>query len=382
MHLSFDNKNCLKIALYIFALFLCMTYWDTAVNLAKDILSAASPIFVGLITAYLLNILMSFYEHHYFKIKSKSKTYVKSKRIICLLAALITLIGIITIIIRLVIPELISCIKLLAADIPPAIDKILSNEQIINLLPEDVIDKLTSVDWQKHLTDNAKSLTKGIGDAAGTIVSAVSSVGSGVVTFLIGLVFSLYLLLDKEKLQSQCMRIASVLLPKKIYNGVCHMADILNESFHRYIVGQCTEAVILGSLCIIGMLIFRLPYAVMIGTLIGFTALIPIAGAYIGATIGAIMIFTVSPMKALFFIIFIIILQQIEGNLIYPRVVGKSIGLPALIVLCAITVGGRLMGIGGMLIGVPIASALYTLLREYIQERELAKIENQIRTNQ
>lgn len=359
-----------------------MTYWDTAVNLAKDILSAASPIFVGLITAYLLNILMSFYEHHYFKIKSKSKTYVKSKRIICLLAALITLIGIITIIIRLVIPELISCIKLLAADIPPAIDKILSNEQIINLLPEDVIDKLTSVDWQKHLTDNAKSLTKGIGDAAGTIVSAVSSVGSGVVTFLIGLVFSLYLLLDKEKLQSQCMRIASVLLPKKIYNGVCHMADILNESFHRYIVGQCTEAVILGSLCIIGMLIFRLPYAVMIGTLIGFTALIPIAGAYIGATIGAIMIFTVSPMKALFFIIFIIILQQIEGNLIYPRVVGKSIGLPALIVLCAITVGGRLMGIGGMLIGVPIASALYTLLREYIQERELAKIENQIRTNQ
>lgn len=372
LNLNLEKKTFIKIIACVFSLFLCMTYWDVAVNLLKNVFNAASPIFVGLITAYLLNILMSFYERHYFKIKSQSKTFIKIRRITCVLAALITLIGIIAVVIWLVIPELISCIKLLVADIPPAIDKLLKNEQITNLLPKDVIDKLTSVNWQKHLADNAKALTSGISDAAGTIVSAVSSVGSGVITFVIGLVFSIYMLLGKEKLQSQCKHLLSVFLPQKVYDGIYHVADILNDSFHRYIVGQCTEAIILGTLCIIGMWIFRLPYAMMIGTLIGFTALIPIAGAYIGATVGAIMIFTVSPMKALFFIIFIIILQQIEGNLIYPKVVGKSIGLPALIVLCAITVGGRLMGIGGMLIGVPIASALYTLLREYMNKKEMS----------
>ena len=137
-----------------------------------------------------------------------------------------------------------------------------------------------------------------------------------------------------------------------------------DDCFHRYIVGQCTEAVILGVLCTVGMLIFRFPYAPMIGALIGFTALIPVAGAYIGAAVGAIMILTVSPLKALLFLVFIVVLQQLEGNLIYPKVVGKSIGLPAIWVLAAITVGGSLMGIAGMLISVPITAALYRLLKE------------------
>lgn len=145
-----------------------------------------------------------------------------------------------------------------------------------------------------------------------------------------------------------------------------HWLSVLDVCFHRYIVGQCTEAVILGMLCIVGMLICQFPYAVMIGTFIGFTALIPVAGAYIGAGAGAVMILTQSLVKALFFLVFIVVLQQLEGNLIYPRVVGKSIGLPAIWVLAAVTIGGSLMGIIGMLIGVPVAAACYHLIREEI----------------
>ena len=142
------------------------------------------------------------------------------------------------------------------------------------------------------------------------------------------------------------------------------MLHVLNECFSHYIIGQCMEAVILGTLCTLGMLVLRLPYATMVGTLIAFTALIPVAGAYIGGAAGALMIFSVSPAKALIFLIFLVILQQLEGNLIYPKVVGSSLGLPAIWVLAAVTIGGGIMGIGGMLLGVPIAAALYRLLKE------------------
>ena len=144
---------------------------------------------------------------------------------------------------------------------------------------------------------------------------------------------------------------------------------MLNNSFHNYIVGQCTEAVILGILCTIGMLILRLPYASMIGALIAFTALIPVAGAYIGAGVGAFMILTVSPVKALVFLIFLVVLQQLEGNIIYPKVVGSSIGLPGIWVLAAVTVGGGILGIGGMLLGVPVTAALYQIIKDDIKER-------------
>ena len=152
-----------------------------------------------------------------------------------------------------------------------------------------------------------------------------------------------------------------------------HVLSIFNGSFHSYIVGQCMEAVILGVLCTLGMLVFKFPYAGMIGALVGCTALIPIAGAYIGAAVGAIMMLTISPIKALLFLLFIVILQQLEGDLIYPRVVGQSIGLPAMWVLAAITVGGGLMGIPGMLIGVPLAAGCYQLLKESVNKREKKK---------
>ena len=159
-------------------------------------------------------------------------------------------------------------------------------------------------------------------------------------------------------------------LPKETCRKIRAVVKTMDECFHNYIVGQCTEAVILGVLCILGMLLFRLPYATMVGTLVGFTALIPVAGAYIGAAVGAFMILTVSPAKALVFLIFILVLQQLEGNIIYPRVVGQSIGLPAIWVLAAVTVGGGLFGVVGMLLGVPLAATAWKLLGKDMKARE------------
>lgn len=213
-----------------------------------------------------------------------------------------------------------------------------------------------------------KAVLSGFGGVMSSVVSVVGSVISSVVTVAVALIFSIYLLTGKEKLISQSKRMISTYLPKAD-KKIFYVLNTLNDSFHRFIVGQCTEAVILGGLCMIGMWIFRFPYAVMVGVLIGFTALIPIAGAYIGAGVGAFMILTESPLQALLFLVFIVVLQQLEGNLVYPKVVGSSIGLPGIWVLAAITIGGGLMGVLGMLLAVPLLATVYKLIQADVRKR-------------
>ena len=205
-------------------------------------------------------------------------------------------------------------------------------------------------------------------------VNLASSIGSGVVRFFIALVFGIYALASKEKLSRQVKQLVYAYLKPRTADRIYHVCNVANETFSNFIVGQCTEAMILGVLCIIGMSIFRFPYAVMVGTLVGATALLPIIGAYLGAIVGAIMVLTQSgPLQMLLFVVFIIVLQQIEGNLIYPKVVGSSVGLPGIWVLAAVTIGGSLNGIFGMLIGVPLAATIYRLLREDSQKRLIKK---------
>ena len=200
----------------------------------------------------------------------------------------------------------------------------------------------------------------------------MSTVASTVVTTFICLVFSIYLLSGKDRLIRQCKKLMDTYLGRERTKKALHVLSALNNAFHSYISGQCLEAVILGILCLIGMLIFRFPYGVMVSALVGCTALIPVAGAYIGAIVGAFMIFTVSPLKSLLFLIYLVVLQQLEGNIIYPRVVGQSIGLPGVWVLSAVTIGGGLFGIPGMIVGVPLTAAAYQLLREDI-DRDVAR---------
>ena len=358
-----DWKTCFRICASVFALYLCIFYWESLSKLLGTLIGALSPLILGLVIAYVLNILMSVYERHYFP-RSRKPAVQKTRRVVCMLLAFVTLLAIIALIIGLVVPQLISAFQVILAAVPNAVNSVVELLEKYDLLSQDMIGMLENVDIKSKLWDIVKTLTTGIGSAVTTVVGAVSSVFSGIVTGLLSLIFSIYLLLGKDDLKRQSHRLLEHYLPEKVYNKVFYFLNILNDCFHRYIVGQCTEAVILGVLCTLGMLILKLPYATMIGALVAFTALIPVAGAYIGAAVGAFMILMVSPMKALIFLIFLVILQQLEGNLIYPKVVGSSLGLPGIWVLAAVTVGGGVLGVGGMLIGVPLTAALYRVIRE------------------
>ena len=367
-----DIKKHASLLIGIFVLYLAIRYWDGAVNIFSMAVSAATPLIAGLAIAYILNILMSFYERHYFP-KSKAVIVAKTRRIACMLLAFLSLIGIVALIIGIVVPELVNCTKHLFAEVPAAVMNLLAYleknemiEQYVIMLEEYLVENFSGM--EDKLMSGAQSVLSGVGGVMSSVVSVVGSAFSSVVTFLVAIIFSIYILLGKEKLGAQARRIISTYCKKRA-DKIFYIVDTLDDSFHHFIVGQCTEAVILGLLCMLGMWIFRFPYAVMIGVLIGFTALIPIAGAYIGAGVGAFMMLTESPLTALLFIIFIVVLQQLEGNLVYPRVVGSSIGLPGIWVLAAITVGGGLMGVFGMLLAVPVVAAVYKLIQADVRKR-------------
>ena len=356
-------KDALKIFAILFGLYLGVRYWPGAVALIKSLLNAAFPLILGSVIAYLVNILMRLYEAHYFP-DSKKQFIQSSRRPVCMVGAFATLAAIVVLIVGLIVPQLVSCVRLIIEKVPGFIGNVLALMDQWEIVPDDIIAKLRSIDWNSRIGQIVQFLTSGLGDVMSVVVSTVSSVFSGLVTALLSLIFSIYLLSSKEALCSQAHRVMNHYLHGRLCRKIEYVADILNDCFNRYIVGQCLEAVIIGVLCALGMMILGLPYASMIGALVGFTALIPVAGAYIGALVGAFMILTVSPVKALVFLIFLVILQQLEGNLIYPKVVGSSMGLPGIWVLAAVTVGGGMMGVLGMLLGVPLAAAVYRLISE------------------
>lgn len=360
--MKIEWKTCFKIGASIFVLYLCTQYWSAVASLLATLVSAASPLLIGCAIAYLVNILMSLYERYYF-VKVEKGFVAKSRRPVCMLAAFVTLFAIIILIIGLVVPQLISCIQLLLAELPGAMRTLIRMLEKLEILPEDIINFLNTINWQSKISQVINMITSGVSSAMGMMIDMISSVFSGIVTAFLSIIFSIYLLADKDNLGRQADKVLNHYLPEKLYKKTVYVVDIVNDCFRRYIIGQCMEAVILGLLCMAGMMILGLPYASMIGALVAFTALIPVAGAYIGAGVGAFMILTVSPMKALIFLIFVIVLQQLEGNLIYPKVVGSSLGLPGIWVLSAVTVGGGLMGVLGMLLGVPVVAALYKLLK-------------------
>ncbi len=365
--MKIEWKNCFKIGFSIFVLYLCINYWSAFAGLVSSLVGAASPLIIGCVIAYFINLLMKFYEKHYFS-KSKKVAVSKSRRPVCMIAAIITLIAVISLVIVLVVPQLSSCIQLLFAELPDAFNTFVSWIENSKILPSSITDTLASIDWQSRIGQIANVVISGIGSVTDIVVGTVSSVFSGIATSLIAFIFAIYILMSKDTLKMQFNRVMKRYMKTKLYDKVIYTLSVMNDCFRRFIVGQCTEALILGLLCTVGMLILRMPYASMIGALVAFTALIPIAGAFIGAAIGAFMILTVSPIKALIFIIFIVVLQQLEGNIIYPKVVGSSLGLPSIWVLAAVTIGGGLMGVLGMLLGVPLAATAYRLLRENLNK--------------
>ena len=373
--MKIEWKTCAKIVISLFALFLAITYWKTVSGFIGMVFGAATPLFIGAAAAYVVNILMSFYERRFFG-KTKNKKLLKIKRPLCMIIAFITLVAVIALVVWLVLPQFVSAIMLVVDYIPEAANWIVEQLEKLEYVPQDIIDMLVSIDWNSQIEKIVKAVTSGVGNVMGVVISTVSTVLGGIVTAFLSLIFAIYILLDKEKLENQADKIAKKYLKQSWYEKLRYVLHTFSDSFHKYIVGQCTEAVILGGLCAIGMGILGLPYATMIGALVAFTALIPVAGAFIGGAVGAFMILMVNPIQALIFIVYLVVLQQLEGNIIYPKVVGSSMGLPAIWVLAAVTIGGGVMGIMGMLIGVPIAATVYRIIHNDVNgktEEEIKK---------
>ena len=363
-------KTCFRVGISALLLFVCVKYSDFAIKAAKTLLGAVLPVIIAMAIAYIVNLPMSFYERHYFTKKQNEKWVQKSCRPVCLTAAVFTIIAIVALVVWLVLPELIECISFIISEIPPFLEKLLDSEIARSIMPVTVENEVDKINWSALVDSVMNMIKSGIGGAFTTVIDLVGSVFSGLFNAIMCAMLAVYFLIGKERLIGRIGRIMRNYMKPKLRKKIKYVLSLLNDSYRKYIVGQCTEAVILGALCMLGMIIFRFPYAGMIGAMVAFMALIPVAGAFIAAGVGALMILTVSPIKALLFVVFFIVLQQLEGNLIFPKVVGKSVGLSAWLVLASVTVGGALLGIGGMLISVPIASVLYRLLYEDIERRE------------
>ena len=373
------KKLLLHLSIAVLGIFLVIHYWTTIASWIGDIYKAILPCLIGAVIAYLINILMRFYERHYFSKKNPPFAQ-KTRTGVCLALAILTILCVIAGIIVLIVPQLISCVKLIVQQAPKGVEALLKNDKIVQYLPESVYDWLAN--WREKLTDQAfwsdivtkatAILKNGIGSAGGKITSALSSTASTIGSVIIGIVFAVYYLACRSQIHRYIHRLADNYLSSRIRDRLFHYAGIFNDCFHKYIVAQCLEALILGSLCLCGMLILRLPYAPMISALVSLMALVPIVGATISAVIGTVMILAVSPVQALIFFAMLMVIQVIEGNLIFPKVVGKSVGAPGLIVFGAVTVGGSLFGIAGMMVSVPAATAVFNELRADLKKRETA----------
>lgn len=374
--MKLDWKSCLIACVSVFALYLAIHYWSSITSFAGVVASSASTLVIGAVIAYIVNILMSFYER---KIAPKCtrKLWLKARRPLCMVMAFLTVVVALVLLVQLIVPQLVECFDKLAAALVKAVPELYNwlderlnlsaflQEQGTNFaLPN------TTDGWRTLLEKSASVLVSGLGGVMNAAVTVTTSLFGTIVTLFMSLIFACNILAGKEKLGSQSKRLLTRVLGEKLMGYVSHVVAVLDSCFHSYIVGQLIEALILGSLCALGMLLLQLDYALMIGALIGVMALIPIAGAYIGAALGAIMLFSVEPLQALIFLIWIVVLQQIEGNLIYPRTVGSTLHLPGIWVLAAVTIGGGVMGIMGMLLFVPLTAALYRLLGEWVSCRD------------
>lgn len=349
-----------------------------------------SPIFTGLILAFVLNLPMRGLERLWnicdlgiqkliFKCRKKAvkkdelqvgKVSAALRRPMCLLASIILILLLLSAVVALVLPELGNAIMMILNGVPEFFTKVQNWAlKYANEYPEisEAISQI-NIDWEKTAKELLPFIGNGLELVGNTVGRVIGALG-GMIDFIISLIFAIYVLLNKEVLARQIKRLMAASLSDKAEMAVLHVAQTAHDIFCAFVTGQCIEAVILGSLCGIGMMIFRFPYAVMIGVLVGVTALIPVVGGFIGAGVGAFLILLSNPFQALMFVIYIVVLQQIEGNVIYPKVVGGSVGLPAMWVLGAVTVGGGIGGVVGMLFAVPTVSVLYTLLREWTAKR-------------
>ncbi|HPR94418.1 MAG TPA: AI-2E family transporter [Syntrophomonadaceae bacterium] len=362
-----DRQNPVKLIIWAGIILLIIMNFSGVVNIIANIFGVFYPLLLGAAIAYVLNILAAGYEKIYFP-ASNNRFINNTRRATVVILAILTVVLILVLLLRVIIPQFVESIRLLIAGFPAMYDSVMVwLNKNADLLPG-LKQYIATMDM-----DGEALIKKGfelIGNWAFGTVSLIGTFFSKMANYLLAIIFGIYLLFGKDQIKRNFARLFDTYLRPERREKLYHGLRVADEAFSSYIIGQFKEAVILGLLCTIGMLIFGFPYAATIGPVIGFTALIPLIGAYIGAGLGFLLIVMVAPLKALGFIVFIIILQQIEGNLIYPKVVGDTIGLPGIWVFAAIIVGGGLLGIAGILLSVPVAATIYKLLAKDINQKQ------------
>ena len=354
-------------------LILALIYSEKVFMGVAFLFGITSPFLVGGAMAFVLNIPMRGFEEKVFG-RWKGRAAAKFKRPLCLVLSIVVLAVILAVVVGTVVPQVVATASEVGKKIPAFTERVVEGlDRLVRDYPELTrrIDELelTELNWDSMLGGIIDFLKNGAGDVLNSTFSVATGIISGIVNMVISFIFALYVLAQKERLEDQGRRILWAYLPETVSAKILEVCSLLYKNFSSFITGQCLEAVILGTMFVVTMSLFRMPYALMVGVLIAFTALIPIVGGFIGCAVGAFLILIDNPLQALWFVILFLVLQQIEGNLIYPKVVGNSVGLPAIWVLTAVSVGGSLFGISGMLFFIPLTSSCYALLRESVNDR-------------
>ncbi len=368
LNLKENKKEIMELILFTIVVIFFFINISEIWKLLEYIIAIFMPFIVGAMIAFVLNVLLNVIEKGINKLNRKNNKIInRIKRPVSVLLTFIIILAVISLMLGLLIPELKNTTELFTKNFDSY------KEQSIVLLDKVGIKRKTINKLNNNIENMTKELTDYISDnkeeVMKTSLGVASTVAGTITSLVLGIVFAIYILLKKEDLRRQIKKVMRAYLPEKKEKKIIEISELSNKIFGNFITGQCLEAVIIGVLCFIGMLLLNIPYASTISVLVGFTALIPVFGAFIGTIVGAFLILMVSPTKAIIFIIFILILQQLEGNLIYPKVVGKSVGLPGIWVLVAVTIGASVYGILGMLISVPLCSILYSIIRTNVNDK-------------
>lgn len=367
------DKYIIKYIFIIAGLVLFVIKFDFIIEIISVIINAFSNIIFAAMLAYVINIVMSRFENLLSKVKAPIIN--KYKRVWSLLLSFIVIAFVIHSLINLVLPEFFRALQVVFSTLPTYFTQLQDFlENVFKEMPNlSTSIASTKIDWQNLMSNILSIAGSGVGSLLDTTFNLVSVITGSLFNILLIVIFAIYLLLDKDRFKRLYYRLTRLYLPTQRQNQLHKALHIIHQSFSSFIGGQCIEAAILGTLCATGMFILQMPYALMIGILVGVINIIPIIGAYIGGAIGVFMVFTVSPMLSLGFLVFLIILQQFESNIIYPRVVGNSVGLPGVYVLASVMVFGTIAGIPGMFLGIPTVASIYKLSRIYVKHQEIKK---------
>ena len=361
------RKDILFIISYIAIIIFALVNFDKIIKMIGYVINILSPFIIGALLAFVLNVLIKFIETKIFGKIKNGKVWKKIKRPLSITISLILVGLIIYFVMNLLIPQLRNSVSLFTETLPGYKD------DVINILEKFDVGQTTIDKVGEYLDNFTKVITDYIKDNSKDVLSITTEVAASIISIvskgIISLVFAIYIIAQKETLKRQVNKLMKAYLKPSVSNKITDIATMSNKTFSNFVTGQCLEAIIFGVLCFFGMLVLRLPYASTISVVIGFTALIPVFGSIIGTALGAFLILMISPVKAIIFVVFIIVLQQLEGNLIYPKLFGKSIGLPGMWVLFSVTIGASVAGIWGMFVATPLFSVLYSIFSKMINDR-------------